>query len=323
MCKTLYRKSLPLLLLASFFQPMKARAVDPITLATGSAIAAGAIGCGTYLYLRSVRRKASAQDRLDSVVQLLMALRGSQNLELSMLLKTALATHAGDLAKIESLFINQYHDDQTLIARLKWQLPLMEPRRKPDLLAWLEFEELASARETWQQLQAIGWKVTYADPDQPPIGTDSMFLVEGSTRKLTVCTTPYLISGPVMAMWATFSAEAAEKAQSHSAKIRAWAAALRNKYRLNDSEAVVANLVMQYLHKSATWTRTAAVYHSFVAAHPEHKSWLWDGHLFDSKSERSRNLHVLSTLGVLPLGGLKDFVEELVGADLDRLIAAP
>ena len=69
-----------------------------------------------------------------------------------------------------------------------------------------------------------------------------------------------------MAMWATFSAEAAEKAQSNAAKLRAWALALRTKYGLNDSEAVIANLVMQYLHKSATWSRTSELYHPFVAA---------------------------------------------------------
>jgi len=132
-----------------------------------------------------------------------------------------------------------------------------------------------------------------------------------------------LTAGPEAAAWAAFSAEAAEKVQTHSIKLRAWAASLRTKYRLSDSEGVISNLVMQYLHKSSSWKKLAAVYHPFVASHPEHKTWLWDGFLFDSKVERDRNLHVLSTLNVVPRDGLKEFIEELVASDLDALIAAP
>ncbi|GEM_PF-6176264 len=321
MHKALIKQSLPFLLIASIFHPVKARAVDPITVVGGALV--GAVGCGAYFFLRAFRRESAKQDGIDNLARVLMALRGSQNAELFTLLKAALVTHAGDSEKIQSLMISQYYDDQTVIARLLWQLPLMEPRRSPDLLPWLEFEELASAREIWKQLQSFGWKVSYQLPRERSLPGDSMFQIDGKKRLVVFCTTPYIASGPIAAAWAVFSAEAAEKTQNNSVKLRTWIEALRVKHQLNDSEAAVQSVVMPYLHKSATWKKTAEVYHPFAAAHPEHKSWFWDGHLFDSKTDRARNFHVLSTQGVVPRAGFTEFLEELVATDLDAIIAAP
>lgn len=321
MRKMLAKKWIPILTVLSFFPPVKARAADPVTMVAGAIV--GSVGCGAYLYYRAHRRQSNRQVQIEKIAQVLMALRGSQNLELLVLLKVALQAPLVDFAKIESLVISRYHDDQALIARLRWQLPLLEPRRKPDLLAWLEFDELESARQAWVQLQSAGWKMYYTDPASFPVAGDAMFSIDGANRLLAFSTTPYLTSGPVAAAWAAFSAEAAEKVQIHSTKLRAWAAALRTKYKLNDSEAVISNLVLHYLHKSSCWKKLAAVYHPFIARHPEHKTWLWDGFLFDSKSEHDRNLHVLSTLNVVPRDGLKEFIEELIASDLDALIAAP
>jgi len=179
---------MPILVVLSLFHPSKTRAVEPLTAVTGVII--GSLGCGAYLYYRALRRELNKQDRLEQVAQVLMALRGSQNLELHVLLKEALKTHFGDFAKLESLFINQYHDDPSLIARLRWQLPLLESRRKPDLLAWLEFDELASAREAWKQLQLDGWRMHYVDPNGPLVAGDGMFSIYGPKRRLTFCTPP-------------------------------------------------------------------------------------------------------------------------------------